>query len=91
NEEYFDGIGRLETNSGRVSRATFDKGCYPIEPIYVPNSQGSSWILTVVFDGNRDQSTVQILQADNLEAGPICVLELPEIIPFGFHGTWKSR
>ncbi|MEM9264384.1 MAG: carotenoid oxygenase family protein [Cyanobacteria bacterium P01_F01_bin.13] len=91
NEEYFDGIGRLETNSGRVSRATFDKGCYPIEPIYVPNSQGSGWILTVVFDGNRDQSTVQILQADNLEAGPICVLELPKIIPFGFHGTWKSR
>ncbi len=91
NEEYFDGIGRLEPDSGRVSQATFAKGCYPIEPIYVPNSQGSGWILTVVFDGNRDQSTIQILPADNLEAGPVCVLELPEVIPFGFHGTWKSR
>lgn len=91
NEEYFDGIGRLASNSSQTNLVTFGEGCYPIEPIYVPNAHGSGWILTVVFDGNKDQSTVQILQADNLEAGPICVLELPEIIPFGFHGTWKSR
>lgn len=91
NEEYFDGIGRLEPDSGRVNRAMFARGCYPIEPIYVANPQGSGWLLTVVFDGNQDQSTVQILQADDLEAGPVCVLKLPEIIPFGFHGTWQSR
>ena len=91
NEEYFDSIGCLAPDDGHTNLMTFTKGCYPIEPIYVPNSQGSGWILTIVFDGNHDQSTVQILQADNLEAGPVCVLELPEIVPFGFHGTWKSR
>ncbi len=89
NEELFDGIGCLNPDNGRFNLMKFKDGCYPIEPIYAPNSQDSGWILTIVFDGNRDQSTVQILSADNLEAGPVCVLELPEIIPFGFHGTWR--
>ena len=91
NEEYFNSIGRLNPDSGQIDQTIFAPGSYPVEPIYVPSSNGSDWILTVVFDGNKDQSTVQILQADNLAAGPICVLELPEIIPFSFHGTWKSR
>lgn len=91
NEEYFDGIGHLEPDSGHTNLIKFDQGYYPMEPIYVPNPEGSGWILTVVFDGNQDQSSLQILQADALQAGPVCVLELPEIIPFGFHGTWKSK
>ncbi len=91
NEEYFDGIGCLHSDGGRVSQLTFAKGCYPSEPVYVPSDEGSGWILTLVFDGNEDQSTFQILPADNLDAGPVCVLELPEIIPFGFHGTWASK
>lgn len=91
NEEFFDSIAHLDPDSGRSSLMQFTPGCYPIEPIYVPNPHGSGWILTIVFDGNKDQSTVQILPADNLDAGPICILELPEIIPFGFHGTWQSR
>ncbi|MBT9317613.1 carotenoid oxygenase family protein [Leptothoe spongobia] len=91
NEEYFDSIGCLQPDSGRTSQLTFANGCYPIEPTYVPGPQGTDWILTVVFDGNQDQSTLQILPADNLEAGPICILALPEIIPFGFHGTWKTK
>ncbi|MEA5466296.1 carotenoid oxygenase family protein [Leptothoe sp. PORK10 BA2] len=90
-EEYFDGIGRLDPNSGALDLMTFAQGCYPSEPTYVAKAQGSGWILTVVFDGHRDQSTLQILSADNLAAGPVCVLALPEVIPFGFHGTWQSK
>jgi carotenoid cleavage dioxygenase-like enzyme len=63
-----------------------------MEPIYAPHphQKGQGWILTVVFDGNQDQSTVQIFSAEQLDAGSIAVLELPEVIPFGFHGTWQS-
>ena len=89
-EEYFDGIARLSPDSGQVDLLTYAEGCYPSEPIYVPGVQGTGWILTVVFDGKKDQSTVQVLSANNLGAGPVCVLELPEIVPFSFHGTWKS-
>jgi carotenoid cleavage dioxygenase-like enzyme len=89
NEEFFDGIGCLSPDTGQVNRIKFGQSCYPIEPVYVPTSEGSGWLLTVVFNGKQDQSTVQILPADNLEAGPVCVLALPGIIPFGFHGTWR--
>ena len=91
NEEYFDSIGRINPDSGQFNRATFARGCYPVEPVFVPGGQGTGWLLTVVFDGNQDQSTLQILAADNLAAGPVCVLALPEIVPFGFHGTWQPR
>ncbi len=91
-EENFDSIARL-SKTGQLTLATFEGGCYPSEPIYVNHAEDSNrgWILTVVFDGNRDQSTVQILDAQHLEAGPICVLELPEVIPIGFHGNWQPQ
>jgi len=44
----------------------------------------------VVFDGHQDQSTVQIFTANQLDAGPIAILGFPEIMPFGFHGTWQT-
>ncbi|MBX2862532.1 MAG: carotenoid oxygenase family protein [Leptolyngbyaceae cyanobacterium MAG.088] len=91
NEEFFDGIAHLDPDSGQCRLLQFPTGHYPIEPIYVPGSQGSGWILTIVFNGHQDQSTVQILPADNLDAGPVCVLALPEILPFSFHGTWQAR
>ncbi|MGB7415166.1 MAG: carotenoid oxygenase family protein [Thermosynechococcaceae cyanobacterium] len=91
--ENFDSIARLEPESGQLTLAIFAQGCYPVEPIYVPNldNPGQDWILTVVFDGNHDQSTVQILEAEHLDAGPVCILGLPEVIPPGFHGTWRSQ
>jgi len=52
------------------------------------HSQG--WILTEVFDGDSCSSEVWIFDADHLDAEPICRLALPSVIPFGFHGTWKS-
>ncbi|MGF1602915.1 MAG: carotenoid oxygenase family protein [Thermosynechococcaceae cyanobacterium] len=91
--ENFDSIARLEPDSGQLTLATFAQGCYPVEPLYVPNPDDPSqgWILTVVFDGNQDQSTVQIFNAEHLDAGPVCILALPEVIPPGFHGTWRSQ
>jgi all-trans-8'-apo-beta-carotenal 15,15'-oxygenase len=90
--ENFDSMARLDPESGQLTVATFAQGCYPVEPLYVPNPDDldQGWIVTVVFDGNTDQSTVQIFEAEHLDAGPVCVLALPEVVPPGFHGTWRS-
>lgn len=91
-EEMFNCIARIEQQTNAATVMQFSEGCYPMEAIFAPHptKPGQGWILTVVFDGNQDQSTVQIFSAETLDAGPIAVLALPEVIPFGFHGTWQS-
>ncbi|NEO48961.1 MAG: hypothetical protein F6K55_34660, partial [Moorea sp. SIO4A3] len=49
------------------------------------------WILTVVYDGNSDTSEVMVFSRNTLNQEPICRLGLPKVIPFSFHGQWKSR
>lgn len=92
-EEMFNSIAQVDPETGRKSLAELPEGCYCMEPIYAcdRNNPTQGWILTVVYDGHQDQSTLQIFPADHLSAGPACILALPQVIPFGFHGTWKSR
>jgi carotenoid cleavage dioxygenase-like enzyme len=47
-------------------------------------------VLTVVYNGHDHRSEVWVYQGDALEAGPICRLELPEVVPPSFHGTWMA-
>lgn len=91
-EEMYNSLARVDLQTGAVTLTQPRPGCYPTEPIYVPDqfNPHQGWILTVVFDGNQDQSTVQIYSAEHLDHEPVCVLELPQIIPFSFHGTWRS-
>lgn len=87
--EMFNSVARVDLSTGALSLARPGVGCYPMEPIPVRDRlSDQTWILTVVYDGNHHQSTVQIYPADRLEEGPLCVLSLPQVIPFGFHGCW---
>jgi all-trans-8'-apo-beta-carotenal 15,15'-oxygenase len=73
--------------------ADLGENCYPSEPILVPSQDHpeQGWILTVVYDGNTDQSEVRIYHSDRLADKPICRLALPSVIPPGFHGTWHQN
>jgi all-trans-8'-apo-beta-carotenal 15,15'-oxygenase len=77
-----------ETNALTIADA--GANCYPSEPIYVENEAGSGWLLTVVYDGNAHRSEVWIYNSDAIAIGPICRLELPQVVPFSFHGTFAD-
>ncbi len=76
--------------------ATLDCGDhrYPTEPLLVSDRGNSDveqgWLLTVVYDGDRHQSEVWIVASDRLADGPICRLQLPQVVPPSFHGTWHT-
>jgi carotenoid cleavage dioxygenase-like enzyme len=91
-QEIYGAIARLDHKIGILSIADLGENCYPAEPIFVPNAPNSEqgWLLTVVYDSNRDRSEVRIYQSDHLEDEPVCCLGLPSVIPHSFHGTWKS-
>ena len=71
---------------------------YISETVYAPGEadRGSSpndrgWLLSVVFDAEADRSEVWIHDADSDLSEPVCRIALPEVIPLGFHGTWRSH
>ncbi len=87
----FGAIARFDQQTGEILQADLGKNRYPVEPIYAPDAYNSDqgWILTVVYDGNTDTSEVWIFDSDRLNEQPVCRISLPEVIPLGFHGTWK--
>lgn len=92
-EELFNAIARYDRQTGKMAIADLGDNCYPSEPVLVPSKDNpkQGWVLTVVYDGNTDSSEVRIYASDKLEAGSICRLALPAVIPPSFHGTWKQK
>lgn len=63
-----------------------------LEPVFVSRSSGSpegdGWILTIAYDADRDLSDLLVYEALDISAGPVAVVELPNRVPYGFHGNW---
>lgn len=91
--ELLNGIARFNHDNNILTEAIFPENHYPSEPIYASDKRNplQAWILTVVYNGNCDRSEVWIFDAARLDAEPVCKLELPKVIPPGFHGTWKDE
>lgn len=89
--ELYDAIAQFDHQTGTLTEADMGSSRYPTEPIYAADVHQSEqgWILTVVYDGRTDSSEVWIYDADGLDRDPVCRLALPQVIPPGFHGTWK--
>ena len=90
--EWFGAIARFDYNSETLTEADLGENRYVTEPIHTQDSQNPNqgWVLTVVYDGNSDSSEVWVFDSDRLDEEPVCKLGLPSVIPYSFHGTWKS-
>ncbi|NDJ18208.1 carotenoid oxygenase family protein [Myxacorys almedinensis] len=87
----FDAIARFDQQTGDLVEADLGEHRYAVEPLYAPDAVDldQGWVVTVVYDGNTDTSEVWVFDSDRLNDEPVCRLALPEVIPMGFHGTWK--
>lgn len=63
-----------------------------LEPVFVRRpgavAEDDGWIMSYVYDGNRNLSDVVILDAQDFGGDPIATIYLPVRVPFGFHGGW---
>ena len=87
-EDWFGAIGRFDYDAGTLIKTDLGENCYGSEPIHAPGEDGSSWLLVVIYNAADERSELWILNAATL-GEPVCRLALPQIIPLGFHGTWK--
>jgi all-trans-8'-apo-beta-carotenal 15,15'-oxygenase len=65
------------------------------EPIFVPRpdsqQEDDGWVLLLVYDAVHQRSDVVILDASDLQKGPVARLHLKHHIPYGLHGNFTSN
>lgn len=90
----FDGIVRYDLETGDRHVHQFEPGCYGGETMFAPKPgsdvEGDGWLLTYVHDTHADRSELQVFAADNLEAGAIARVMMPQRVPYGFHAFWLA-
>jgi carotenoid cleavage dioxygenase-like enzyme len=83
----------LERRSSEVH--DYGPGRITLEPVFVPRpdprAEDDGWILSYVYDANRDQSDVVILDACDFGGDPVATIRLPVRVPYGFHGGWVAE
>jgi len=64
------------------------------EAIFVPESASSGedegYVLSLVFDTEREASDLLVLHAQDFTGDPLAVVHLPVRVPYGFHGNWAA-
>lgn len=64
------------------------------EPVFVPRdamAEDEGWLLTLVYDATCDRSDLVILDARDLNQGPVAKLHLKHHVPYGLHGTFTPQ
>ncbi|MEZ5243507.1 MAG: carotenoid oxygenase family protein [Acidimicrobiales bacterium] len=92
NNVEINGISAYHVATGALDRWTPGPALQPNEATFVADSadsaEGEGWLLTYVWDKANDASVLAVLDATDVAAGPVATIELPQRVPFGFHGTW---
>jgi all-trans-8'-apo-beta-carotenal 15,15'-oxygenase len=57
------------------------------EPIIASTPTGDEHILVLLSDGSKQQTTLAIFEASNVNSGPACTIPMP-LLPIAFHGEW---
>lgn len=88
----FDRLAHYDFDSHTKRCWTLPPGDFTSEPVFVPRSvdapEGDGWLLAVVYRGREARSDLVVLNALDVEAGPIASAALEVRVPFGFHGSW---
>lgn len=89
-----DAISHMDHATGKRSTFALPVGDVPSEPIFVPASadaqEGDGWILSVIWRAPTESSELVVLDARNVQDGPIATVPLPQRVPFGFHGNFVA-
>lgn len=88
----FDGFVKQDTTTGVEQRYSFDEGVFGSETPFAPRvgatAEDDGYLVTFTTDVNRDVSECLVFAAQDITAGPIARVRLPERISSGTHACW---
>jgi carotenoid cleavage dioxygenase-like enzyme len=85
----FDLLAKYDLVAGTETTVDLDGGNTG-DPFFVPDPEGSNeddgWLLAVVHHDATNESTLEILAAQDMTR--VATVHLPRRVPFGFHSQW---
>ncbi len=88
----FNAIVRYDVVSGEKQVHEPRPGTVVGEPVFAPRTkdapEGDGWVFFLAYRDDEKRSDLIILDAQDIEADPVAVIQLPVRVPSGFHGNW---
>jgi carotenoid cleavage oxygenase len=98
----FGYAGATIDGEGALIKHDLDRGTSEVRPlrtgggeceaVFVPAAldadEDEGWVLSLIYDADRDASDLLVLNASDFTGEPQAVVHLPVRVPFGFHGNW---
>jgi carotenoid cleavage dioxygenase len=86
------GLVKHDVEKGTSEVHAFSAHAGPAEGVFVPSSpdatEDDGYVLAIVYDPDRDGSDLVILASQDFTGEPVARVQLPQRVPFGFHGNW---
>ena len=90
----FNGLVKHDLDSRSARKYLFGEGRFGSESPFIPRKgatdEDDGYLVSFVTDMNLDRSECILLDARNIEAGPICQIILPHRICRGTHAVWAD-
>jgi carotenoid cleavage dioxygenase len=93
----FDGLIKHDMQTGRTTSYSCPPGLYCGETTFAPRAgaaataaEDDGYIVSFVCDQAGEQAQLFILDAQNVEAGPVGRVQIPGRVPVGYHTWWVS-
>jgi carotenoid cleavage dioxygenase len=91
----FNGLTRLDMGTGAKERYQFPKGVFASESPMAPRDgatdEDDGYVVSFVTDMNADASECQVFRAQDVAAGPVARVMLPERMCSGTHTVWAPE
>jgi len=88
----FNAIAKYDQQTGERTLWMDGDDGHVGESVFAPDPEGSAeddgWLINAVYHDATDHTDVCVLDARDVEAGPVARIRTPRRIPFGFHANW---
>jgi carotenoid cleavage dioxygenase len=90
----FDGVRRLDVETGRIEVFGYGDFVMAEEHLFVPDphasAEGEGWLLGTSLDVRAGVTRLSVFDAAHLSDGPVATARLPYALPLGLHGNFRS-
>ena len=87
----FDGLMKYDVDQAASETYWYGDGRWGSEAPFAPRpgstDEDDGYLLSYVYDERENRSDVEVLDARDVTAGPLCTIRLPVRVPLGFHAT----